>query len=751
MSYIDNPYNSDVGKSLLKKNLTNIFLVGDKPNSLESKSKETMVSNFRQQTNTIITIMKRFVKGYKQISLGNSYDSGIYVCPNEKCGRRDFIYHWESVDLGLYNPKDWLGTVKPSKVNSGIPNYGKGNYMIMHRVRCNTVTTCNKCHITYQGKVTDCPNVACNGGSEYMKTVGCGEEACAIHYVKEKTLLQEYPTNELTAGRGQTYNRAVTTFRHGLVRETRGEDLAFEIVPPSMRTPMSGLPQDLESITSYTPVFRMTYGAEKRTKVVNYPLSLYRYGFTRINRRFCMGLPDGRGGTMHQNTRYDGRVWLTDMSGRETAACPQCGGMEPPTVLESKQLLQPRPLVIENPQPLSQADVLARHEEQVMWQMYLSDPGDSRERSNFLVPVAQAWNLQKIPTEVTSKETGVGHLACPNDVGFQQGVNDMKDAEGDKSESIVDYLALPRARVITIKGIYEDDYKKAKKDNAIPTIFAKKPEGYVVCVKSESGDTVTVSGIEVAENGKVGWTLKLEKKQLDYFSKGLGESGPNFTYAVCEGRSNAAFKWQGKWVDCSQPCVSYRSQDGKTLKRPRQYPRFNQYPEWYLEGYESQEWKRVKNNLIRDAPSPDPAGLQVGESYLWMDELSHLIMDPLRYGPIVEGAVSNLMSYHTVNTISEEINLDIGSKTVILECQTCKKAYQAGGIEKSRQAEGFVNSNGETTAPFLYPQDVFDLEMEYQKEWGMNILDKPIAWGVVADTNHNGKKMLSNPTQIRID
>ena len=65
--------------------------------------------------------------------------------------------------------------------------------MIMHRVRCNTVTTCNKCHITYQGKVTTCPNVACNGGSEYMKTVGCGEEACAIHYVKEKTLTSRIP------------------------------------------------------------------------------------------------------------------------------------------------------------------------------------------------------------------------------------------------------------------------------------------------------------------------------------------------------------------------------------------------------------------------------------------------------------------------------------------------------------------------------------------------------------------------------
>ena len=78
---------------------------------------------------------------------------------------------------------------------------------------------------------------------------------------------------------------------------------------------------------------------------------------------------------------------------------------------------------------------------------------------------------------------------------------------------------------------------------------------------------------------------------------------------------------------------------------------------------------------------------------------------------------------------------------------TCKKAYQAGGIEKSRQAEGFVNSDGETRAAFLYPQEVFDLEIKYQEKFGMNILDKPIAWGVEG----RGKDMLSNPSQIRID
>ena len=69
MSYVDNPYNTDIGKNLLKKNLHNIYITGEVDNTFESEDKELMVSNFRQRTNAIITIMKRFAKGYKQINL----------------------------------------------------------------------------------------------------------------------------------------------------------------------------------------------------------------------------------------------------------------------------------------------------------------------------------------------------------------------------------------------------------------------------------------------------------------------------------------------------------------------------------------------------------------------------------------------------------------------------------------------------------------------------------------------------------
>jgi len=289
MSYIDNPYNSDVGKQLLKQNLKNIFLVGEKDNTLESDDKDMMVGNFQAQTHRIISIMKRFVKGYKQLSLGDSYDSGVYVCPH--CQRRDFMYSWESVDLGIYNPKEWLGSVKPRKISSGIPNFGKGNLIVMNRVRCNTVSTCNKCHHTFQGKHTTCNNPSCNGGSEYMVTVGCGEESCAMHYIKERTLEQEYPTSEWTAGRGATYNKQVTLWRHGKQTEVRGEEIAFELLQPDNQ-PLSGLPSELYQVGRVTPTMRVTYGAENQTRVANYPISLYRYGFSRTRKRFCHGTLD---------------------------------------------------------------------------------------------------------------------------------------------------------------------------------------------------------------------------------------------------------------------------------------------------------------------------------------------------------------------------------------------------------------------------------------------------------------------------
>ena len=742
MSYIDNPYNSEKGRKLLKDNLKRIFITGMEDNTFESEDTDLMVGNFRRQTAEIINAMKRFAKGYKQVSVGNAFDSGIYVCPNPECCRRDFIYQWESVDLGVYSPKEWLGSVKLSRGRAGLPNFGKGKFVVMHRVRCNTVTTCNKCHITYQGRIKHCPNSSCSGGNDYMVTVGCGEEACGMHYVDEKTLDQQFPTLGFEAVGSRWANTRVPILQHGKMTEEPGHEVAYELIQPEAG-PYNGRPDDLYDVARSTPTMRITYGAGKGfTSTRNYPISLYRFGFTQIKKRYCMGWHGGRG---------DGRYDLTSDTGAELAECPSCGASEAPTVQESHYTnLPPRALMIENPQPLDPSpggDILSWHQGSPLWQIYASDPNDTRERSNYLVPIAGTWNLQAIPSKVSSEETQIGRIACPNDVGFGEDAAAIANAKGAQTRNVVDYLMLPRARIINLDDS-EDAYEEAKKDRDLPKLLSKKWKGYVVAIKSESGDDVVVSGIEIAENGNQTWDLTLKKKNINKFSAGIGESGPGFTFAVCEGRSKAAFKWAGKWVDCSPPCTSFRNQDGTLRTTPRHYPRFNQYPQWYWEGFGDKDWERAQRSLVRqnNYVPPDPAGFEIGSKYLWMDELSHLIMDPLRFNPIMEQAINNLMTYHTLYTVAEELQLDLGIKTVINECSTCKAAYQAGGMEKYRKAKGFLDAAGIVRSPFIYPQTVFDLEMEYQKKFGMNAIDKPIAWGIGPD----GKKLVSNPTQIRI-
>ena len=91
--------------------------------------------------------MRKFVTGYQFVPIAESHSSGIHVCPH--CRRRDFIYHWEVVDAGLYNnPDHWNNTVAPGTWKRG--GIGeKGRYCFVTRYRCNNVTTCQKCHHTF--------------------------------------------------------------------------------------------------------------------------------------------------------------------------------------------------------------------------------------------------------------------------------------------------------------------------------------------------------------------------------------------------------------------------------------------------------------------------------------------------------------------------------------------------------------------------------------------------------------------------
>ena len=89
------------------------------------------------------------------------------------------------------------------------------------------------------------------------------------------------------------------------------------------------------------------------------------------------------------------------------------------------------------------------------------------------VPCPQAWMLKKIPTEVEVNEIGLGQSSCPNDVGFNNAVEQLNDVEGEQTATVKDYLSLPRAKIIGMSKASLADYeaKKAQKQTTFRACY----------------------------------------------------------------------------------------------------------------------------------------------------------------------------------------------------------------------------------------------------------------------------------------
>ena len=215
---------------------------------------------------------------------------------------------------------------------------------------------------------------------------------------------------------------------------------------------------------------------------------------------------------------------------------------------------------------------------------------------------------------------------------------------------------------------------------------------------------------------------------------GLGpadaQTSKGFTFLVAEGRSRKAKLdlFNRKWIDDSPDCKSYRAKDGALLTNPRSYARWNHVPTY-----------------------ADPTSTH--NKYLGPNPETHIVMDWLRISQNVSVFVESPIPYHTTNQVGEIINEDIGKKTVIMECLTCKGAVAANGIMNYRISTGQLAPDGSVLGNF--PQAVIDAELAYENKYPLqNNRGKPVpvAWGIIASGDHNGKEMLENPARrIRID
>ena len=205
--------------------------------------------------------------------------------------------------------------------------------------------------------IYDCPNPSCNAGSDQLAKVGCLNESVQIAYVQEKTLAQQYPTDERIAGRFGNINKEITVYRNGRLVPKTGNEAGFELLTP-VSGPANGPVSDPEQLARHIPILRMTYEADGRTTSPNYPIFKCA---TLIHETKGVFAPErlpttnmGGGKNAHDRNGgyyYDSRVWLVDESGREQHKCPVCYSAEPPIVKESRAYAPPKPLVIENKQP----------------------------------------------------------------------------------------------------------------------------------------------------------------------------------------------------------------------------------------------------------------------------------------------------------------------------------------------------------------------------------------------------------------
>jgi len=193
MVYEDNPFNSPDGQMLLAQIFDLIYLTDPSDrNVLKENNLHDLVNHFRNGQPQVTTLMRQFFGGYKFQNAEKSFQSGILVCSNNDCARRDFVFNWEHVDFGVVTGIEaWLGSVG-LRASDG---YGaQKGYLVLARVRCNRYTSCGKCGFQVAGKWSSCK--ACKS-SKKIHHGGCGTEHYTINYVVERSIENLWPT---TAG-----------------------------------------------------------------------------------------------------------------------------------------------------------------------------------------------------------------------------------------------------------------------------------------------------------------------------------------------------------------------------------------------------------------------------------------------------------------------------------------------------------------------------------------------------------------------
>jgi len=261
-------------------------------------------------------------------------------------------------------------------------------------------------------------------------------------------------------------------------------------------------------------------------------------------------------------------------------------------------------------------------------------------------------------------------------------------------------------------------------NEAKPSILQSAPQACPNDVGARAAETDAIEDANEKMKEEQEEVLKDLTSGAD-LGKADGQTNKGFTFVVCEGRSRKAWYDNdiSKWIDDSPPCKSYRK-DGATLTKSREYPR----------------WSEIPSYSPYALPDTD------FNEYLGPNPNTHFVMDWVMFSQTLNAYAISPPFYHTVAAIAETIDEDMGLIYQVFECKTCKNIVESGGIIPYRQRLQECDEKGKSINDF--PQNVLDVEIAFEKGYPTkNTKGEPVmtAWGIYAQEDHDGRKMLENP------
>ena len=692
MGYRKNPFGSGEGIKIVEEIFDLMFLTdAEQPSKLEITNKGKQVKFYKDNIVNIVNKMRKFVTGYQQVPINETSSSGIHICPH--CNRRDFIYFWQVVDGGHYdNPAHWNDSVQLGAWKKGTKDE-KGRYCFALRYRCNNVTTCNSCHLTVNDpshSITSCRNC---GESSKMAQVGCGEESYGLSFIKEYKLADYFPTSfAAKAGISQRNSQIVLTREKIVQGKITGYELVASPLPPA-----GEIITTFQQIEQYTPHVTITYSDNGSLTNTNILEKKIRKEFDRESP--ALSEDEFEQYKKERITRYRQK---------------------------------------KNNYPLSDMKYALTKQNQRRCKRGLFEGGKYRHQGRpYVLKTGVATPIDYCPNCHAENSPTVEEI---QGVYYEPKKMKIMNPQPLGGESVMPY----NYKGFPVRGIYLDAMD-SKMDYKI--LLPLPMSETLMPIPIEPTISTTSNGGECCPNDigmRIVGQQQIEgaKKQIDdaqakligamKLAYGIGpadcQTNEGFTYLVAEGRSRKAnIGRNGKWIDESPECISYRSKEGITLPTPRTYPRWNHIPRY-----------------------ADPASTH--NSYLGPNPSTHIVMDWHKSSKSVAAFISAPHTFHTVVEIAKMNDVDVGQSTLVYECLTCKGAVDKGGMLEYRISKGKANIDGTTRGSF--PQEVLDAELKYQSEFPLKNdagKDVVVAWGVTTGSQ-NGKEMLKNPAKkIRID